>query len=192
MSLHFGSITDWPSEPSLVQHHRAICCATASARLMSRLTHHPSWRDAISDVPNVVEWKPIAWPAYWCDLVHGDKFRGDCGVHAFLVARLLARVGVRHSRGRAAIASPKGMAEHWSALWRSSGLVANWIAGNLCYHEVILVDERRWWDPTEARWFDGTGSRLESGTVVALSADWQRWVWPNGELAKPDLRSMFR
>lgn len=160
---------------STIAAHDSACCSISRKALLNRLLSGPSTGACLAAIPQVVQWAPTAWPAYWCEIDRGGKYGGDCGVHADLAEQVLRSCDIDLVRCRAALRPYGDVKDHWTATWEATGASTAWIADHLVHHEVLRVGER-FWDPTEACWFAGVGSSLSAGVVVATKEGRAPWI----------------
>lgn len=159
---------------SVMGTHAQECCLAARASLLAKI-EQGTVEGTLAQIPVTLPWAPIAWPAYWCDLMNeGQATGGDCGVHAAIARVVLDDHQIDHVPARVAIESPEAYREHWRAMWHSARLVSDWIGDELVYHEVVYTGGR-FWDPSESRFFSRSRPMLLAGRVAAVQVGVQDW-----------------
>lgn len=168
-ALH--EIADYLASPSAIGCHGEGCCRDALAWLRG-MDGASSYRDGRWLPPTWLrekyEWGPTAWPLHWCSVPEMERL--DCGALAALAVQLYRLRGQSAARVQLALHYPSHVVEQWSRMWQREALSANWIVGELCYHEVCGVVEGvdvLLWDPTENRWLDPPLSPNDAFASVA-------------------------
>lgn len=166
----------WPSQ---IIDRGGDCCSAAKAWLTaldkSRSARRGDWSPP-SWLRDLYGWGPIQWPLSWCEVPRAKTL--DCGALAAVAAYLLEVREHRVFRVQLAARYPAEATNGWRRAWEVVGSDPGWVAGRLCYHEAVAVEQAmgegsteavvRVWDPTDSVWIDPSWVG-ESGFAATVS-----------------------
>ncbi len=195
LSHPLSRIAAYLPEASVIQSHPEDCCRTARAWLIA-MDCAGSFREGQWDPPlwlrELYEWGPTQWPLHICSLPEAKVL--DCGALAATALLVMQSRGNIATSVQVALRYPLASCEQWALLWKHHSLDADWIADDICYHEVCGIvrnGELELWDPTDNRWIEPpTQTKQAYGQVLALrvthvpgykSVTWGHWSVSAGE-----------
>lgn len=170
------AIERWKTQgPSYIADHEKKCCRAAKEWFLSmdhsllpegNLVSGPRW------IRERYSWGPSEWPLHWCRAIESETL--DCGGLAALAREVFVSRGIVSFPVQLIQQFSDQDTHQWHRTWMRGYRPANWIIGNLVYHEACAVIDQgnriRIWDPTEC-WWIGSKQSVGYATTLAICVD---------------------